>query len=373
MPTEIPIITEMAQLQDFARRLEQHASIAIDLEADSMHHYREQVCLLQFSTPDETLLVDPLQLSGLEPLGKVLADPAIRKLFHAADYDLRCLRRDFKLEVRGLFDTMIASQFCGEEKFGLADLLRKYFSVELDKKFQRADWTIRPLPPGMIHYAAEDTRHLEGLAAILVDRLHELGRIDWVAEECLLMEQVAFEVQAGPRFLRFKGAGKLKPRQLAILELLLEWREGEAERRDLPPFKVFGNQGLLAIALQAPATARALAGLEGVYPRLAERYGRVLLALVEQAQGLSDEQLPHFPRGVRREREPEVEKRLSNLKVWRTRKAADLGLDSGLLINNAVLEELARQQPTRIEQLALLKNWQRGILGEELLAVLSQR
>lgn len=372
MSVEIPIITEMGQLQAFAKRLEQHASIAIDLEADSMHHYREQACLLQFSTPEETLLVDPLKLANLEPLRKVLADPAIRKLFHAADYDLRCLRRDFDLEVRGLFDTMIASQFCGEEKFGLADLLNKYFSVQLDKKFQRADWTIRPLPHDMMNYAAEDTRHLERLAEIMLTNLHSLGREEWVAEECRLLEQVAFDVQNGPKYLRFKGAGKLTPQQLAILDLLLEWREGEAERRDVPPFKVFGNQGLQAIALNAPETTKAMASLEGVYPRLADRYGRQLLRLVEQALALPDHQLPQYPKGVRRVREPEVDKRMAALKQWRTKKAAELQLDAGLLINNALLEELARQQPELPAQLDMLKGWQRQVLGEEILAQLKQ-
>jgi ribonuclease D len=362
----------MEQLQAFAQRLEQHASIAIDLEADSMHHYREQTCLLQFSTPEETLLVDPLRLPNLDPLQIVLADPAIRKLFHAADYDLRCLRRDFKLQVRGLFDTMVASQFCGEEKFGLADLLNKYFSVQLDKKFQRADWTIRPLPHDMMNYAAEDTRHLERLAEIMSANLRQLGREDWVAEECQLLEQVAFDIQEGPRFLRFKGAGKLERRQLAILELLLEWREGEAERRDVPPFKVFGNQGFLAIAQHAPEALQDLARLEGVFPRLVDRYGKQLLRLIAQAQSLPADQLPQFPRGVRRVKEPEVEKRLSNLKLWRTQKAAELKLDAGLLINNALLEELARSQPKELEHLDMLKNWQRKVLGEELLSVLSK-
>jgi len=370
LTADIPIITEMEQLQKFAERLEQHASIAIDLEADSMHHYREQACLLQFSTPEETLLVDPLQLANLEPLRKVLADPEIRKLFHAADYDLRCLRRDFDLEVCGLFDTMIASQFCGEEKFGLADLLSKYFSVRLDKKFQRADWTIRPLPHDMMNYAAEDTRHLERLAEIMLANLQKLGREEWVAEECRLLEQVAFDIQEGPKYLRFKGAGKLAPRQLAVLDLLLEWREGEAERRDVPPFKVFGNQGLLAIALNAPETQKAMASLDGVYPRLADRYGRQLLKLVEQALALPEGRLPQYPRGVRRVREPEVEKRMAALKQWRSHKAAELKLDAGLLINNTLLEELARRQPQQSAELDMLKNWQRRVLGEELLALL---
>jgi len=373
--SQIPILVEPSQLQAFANRLASHRSISVDLEADSMHHYHEQVCLLQVTAGAETVLIDPLKLSDLEPLRQVLADPAIRKLFHAADYDLRCLRRDFGLEVRGLFDTMIASQFCGEEKFGLADLLSKYFAVTLDKKFQRADWTIRPLPEGMIHYAAEDTRHLERLAALLENRLVELGRRDWVAEEYLLLEQVRFEENGGPLFLRFKGAGKLDRRQLAILDRLLVWRDREASRRDVPPFKVFGNQGLREIALQAPQNPQALAGLEGVYPRLAERYGKTLLQLVVEALALPEEQLPSFPRGERLQRDPAVERRLGLLKEWRTRQAAVLQLDAGVMINNALLEQLARAVPKQsrdLDQFSAMKDWQRRVFGEDLLKLLAK-
>jgi len=372
---QIPILVEPGQLQAFAERLAGRESIAVDLEADSMHHYREQVCLLQVTAGDETVLIDPLRLPDLEPLRTVLADPSVRKLFHAADYDLRCLRRDFGLEVRGLFDTMIASQFCGEEKFGLADLLGKYFGVELDKKYQKADWTIRPLPDGMVRYAAEDTRHLQKLAALLGDRLEGLGRTSWVAEECLLLEQVRFEESGGPLYLRFKGAGKLDRRQLAILDRLLVWRDREAARRDVPPFKVFGNQGLREIALHAPQDLRALAGLEGIFPRLVERYGRALMQCVEEARALPEEDLPRYPKGERQQRDPEFERRLAALKTWRTRRSGELQLDPGVMINNALLEQLARTMPERshdLDRLTGMKNWQRRNFGGELLKVLAK-
>ena len=142
---DTPILTDRAAVARFAAELAQETIVAVDLEADSMHSYQEKVCLLQFTTPSRTLLIDPLAVDDLSPLGPVLADPAIRKLFHAADYDIRCLNRDFGFEVRGLFDTMIACQFLGEEKVGLADILGKYFGVVLDKQFQRADWSQRPL------------------------------------------------------------------------------------------------------------------------------------------------------------------------------------------------------------------------------------
>jgi len=371
--SDIAILTEATELQAFAERLALHPIVAIDLEADSMHHYQEQVCLLQVTAGEETLLIDPLKQADLEPLRAVLANPAQRKLFHAADYDLRCLRRDFGLEVDGLFDTMVASQFCGEEKFGLADLLAKYFGVELDKKFQRADWTIRPLPEGMIRYAAEDTRHLEKLAALLETRLVELGRLDWVAEECRLLEQVAFEVHHGPLFLRFKGAGKLDRRQLAVLEGLLAWRDREAQRRDVPPFKVLGNQALQSLATTSPQTLRGMNGLEGLFPRLIDRYGKALLEVIAAGLSVPDAELPVFPRGPRQQRDPDVEQRMKRLKEWRSDKAAALQLDAGIMINNALLEQLARRQPkgtAELEQVPGLKNWQRREFGAEMLECL---
>ena len=209
---ELETLTQNSEIEILAAELAADAVIGVDLEADALHNYQEKVCLLQFTGSKRTVLVDPLAVD-LAPLGPVLADPAIRKIFHAGDFDLRCLRRDFGFVINGLFDTMISAQFCGEEKIGLADLLGKYFDVSLDKKYQKADWSLRPLPPEMANYAAEDTRHLHKLAELLEGKLRELGRYDWVTEECSLLEQVGFAENGGPKFLRFKGAGTLDRRQ----------------------------------------------------------------------------------------------------------------------------------------------------------------
>ncbi len=369
----VPILTETAEIAAFAVELARFDTIAVDLEADSLHCYREKVCLLQFTTPERTALVDPLAVKDLAPLGPVLADPAIRKLFHAADYDIRCLNRDFDFVVNGLFDTMIACQFLGEEKVGLADVLGKYFSVELDKQYQRADWSLRPLPPAMIRYAAEDTAHLFRLAALLEGKLGEKGRLDWVTEEFRILEQGRFAVNEGPLFLRFKGAAVLRPRQLAILEELLQWRDAEARRGDRPLFKVVGNKPLLALAQAPPQSVQGLAAIEGISPRQADRYGKALLAAIAAGLACPDAELPRYPRGERRVRDPEVDARLAKLKAWRQEKAAVLELDPGVLINNALLEELARRFPRRedeLEGVPGLKQWQRRELGGEVLAKL---
>jgi ribonuclease D len=368
-----PILVDDTAVALFVGRLQQEQVIAVDLEADSLHAYREKVCLLQFSTPGETVLVDPLAVPDLSILGPMLADTSIRKIFHAADYDIRCLYRDFGLKINGLFDTMIACQMLGEEKVGLADVLRKYFAVELDKRFQRADWSQRPLSEGMIRYAGEDTRHLHALAEILEQKLVDKGRLDWALEEFALLEQVRHSAQDGPLFLRVKTAGTLDRRQLAVLENLLQWRDAEGRRRDCPVFKVMGTAVLLELARLMPVTTRAMAGIEGLPPRLSQRYGEVFLQAIEGGMNLPAEQLPVYPRGEARMRDPEVDKKMVVLKKWRTAMAADLEMDPGVLINNSLLEDIARNQPrtqSDLEKLPTMKNWQRRELGEGILGVL---
>jgi ribonuclease D len=369
------ILTTTSEVVDFAAELAGHETIAVDLEADSMHNYQEKVCLLQFTTPQQTILIDPLELPDLDSLKSMFANPDQRKIFHAADYDIRSLGRDFDITVRGLFDTMISCQFLGEERFGLADVLKKYFGVELNKRFQRADWSLRPLSADMIRYAAEDTRYLNDLAQLLEYKLCKKGRLKWVKEECQLLEQVRFSAQQGPLFLRFKGAGSLKPRQLAALENMLVWRDDEARRRNTPHYKVLGNKPLLELARLLPEGRNQLEGIDGLPPRLAGRYGGIILQQIEQALELAEEQLPTYPRSVRKEVDPAVEGRFSALKKWRTEIAAELQLDPGVLINNALLEELAQRNPRSLENPAiaeLLKRWQQQVLAEGIITTLQR-
>ncbi len=369
------ILTTATEIADFAVELAEHETIAVDLEADSMHNYQEKVCLLQFTTSEQTILIDPLELSDLEVLKPIFSNPDQRKIFHAADYDIRSLGRDFGISVSGLFDTMISCQFLGEERFGLADVLKKYYGVELNKRFQRADWSLRPLSDDMIRYAAEDTRYLHDLACLLEDKLVEKGRLEWVKEECELLEQVRFSSQQGPLFLRFKGAGSLKPRQLAALENMLEWRDDEARRRNTPHYKVLGNKPLFELARLLPEGRNQLEGIDGLPSRLAGRYGGLLLQQIGQALELAEEQLPIYPRSIRKEVAPAVEDRMKALKKWRAKKAAELQLDPGVLINNALLETLATHNPEDVDELAgleLLKRWQQQVLATGILATLKR-
>ena len=371
--SSVPILTTEQEVTELTLRLMQEESVAIDLEMDALHSYQEKICLAQISSSVETVIIDPIAGADLAPLAPLFASDAIRKIFHAADYDLRSLKRDYGFVVNNLFDTMVSAQLCGEDKIGLADLLQKYFSIELDKKYQRADWSQRPLKAEMVHYAAEDTRHLHRLVAILEKQLQELGRTDWVEEECRILEGVAFAVNSGPLFLRFKGAGRLERHQLAILEELLQWRDQEAARRNRPHFMVIGNKSIQAIAQQAPKTRNALAGCEGINDRLIERYGKNMLACVEKAAAIPEEDWPHFPRTARTQKDPQAERILVKLKKWRLDKAEEFKLDPGVLINNAQLEAVSRIRPTRLKELATIKGlrqWQVSEMGSELVALI---
>ncbi len=368
-------VSDAGGLEELAGALSRERVVAVDLEADSLHHYREKVCLVQVSAGTVDWLVDPLAVRDLSPLAAVLADPAIRKIFHAGDNDLRNLRRDFGLRVSGLFDTMVAAQLVGEEKIGLADLLARHCGVTLDKRFQRADWSLRPLPPGMVDYAVEDTRHLARLATTLEVSLAARGRLDWAAEECRLLEQAPpTAVRSGPLFTRVKGAAGLDPRGLAILEGLLRWREGEAERRDVPPFRVLGNEALLEIARCVPADMGALLKVSELPHRIADRYGRSLLAAVAQGLRVPDDRLIAYPRPERGTRDREAESRLDKLKAWRTIEATRLGIAPGILINNDLLGEIARavpREPADLLHLEAMKAWQRRELGQAILSLLA--
>ena len=367
------MITTNAALEQAVSRMSSEPLLAFDLEADSMHHYREKVCLLQVSTPTETLVIDPLAGLDLSPLAPLLANPAIRKVFHGADYDVRMLHRDFGITVSNLFDTMIACQFLGEPEVGLAAMLRKRFGVELDKRYQQADWTRRPLPPEMIDYAAKDTTLLPELSRQLEGELQAKGRLAWVLEECELLTRVR-KTDRGDEalYLRFKGAARMTPPSLAVLEELLRFREEEAERRDVPPFKILGTETIRELAERKPATAADLTGISGLSSRLAERYGKQLLAVIAKGVKVPAAWQPRYPRERRPERNRAQEQRLKALKCWREQKAKGFGVAGGVLVNNKTLEGIADLGPSSVEELAAgagLKGWQAAAFGKELLEV----
>jgi ribonuclease D len=364
------IVTDAHALRELVKRLAREPILAVDLEADSLHHYQEKVCLIQISTPAESVIIDPLALDDLSPLAPVMADKAIRKVFHGADYDIRSLHRDFGIEVHNLFDTMIACQLLGEKEVGLAAVLFKRFGVELDKRYQKADWSRRPLSGEMIEYAVRDTSLLIELHGQLRDELQAKERLAWVEEESELLTGVrANPREAGPLFLRFKGAARMDQRTLAVLEELLRFRDGVARSLDLPPFKVLGTDTVRLLAEKMPRRAADLEGITGLSPKLCKRYGHDILEATARGNALPNDQLPSFPSPQRFLKDRQKGELLKRLKLWREARAGELGIEAGILVNNSVLEAVADAvfQGMGCEASSIsLKHWQNEAFGNEL-------
>ena len=368
------LITRPEDLAAAAQKLARERRIAVDLEADSMFHFQEKVCLLQIASRTATFVIDPLQVSDLSALKPLMADPKIRKIFHGADYDVRSLYRDFGIEIQNLFDTELGSRFLGLRESGLEAVLRARFHVELDKQFQRKDWSRRPLPSAMIAYAAGDVTHLLPLASQVESELRQAGRLAWVLEECEALSGVRPPTETPVQlFMTFRGAGRLHPRHLAALENLLQLRRQIAVAKDRPLFKVFSNKSLLTLAQAQPATLDAMRQTGALSPKQIEMHGTAVLRALDQARVLASDRLPRYPRQAPPRMPPDVPARVAKIKDWRDAKAQELELDPGLLLNKTLIQSIAANQPASLEMLAAIpdiRRWRCRAFGREILAQL---
>ncbi len=374
-PATIRWVDSAAEFAALLRDLGRPARIAVDTEAASYHRYSDSICLVQISTGSVTAVVDTLRVPELSGLGALLADPEVESVFHDADYDLRLLDRDHGIGVARLFDTRVAAQLLGEPGIGLAALLEKYEGIALDKKFQRADWSKRPLDPGMLEYAAADTHHLLPLRDLMETKLGDLGRLEWAREEFVHSAKVQWGERSGEEaYLKMKGARLLKPRQLAVLRELHQWREGLAQRLDRATFRVMNPEMLLLLAELQPREVEALSGIRGLSPDQVGRRGPDLIDAVARGLAVPEAELPRVERTRRPPPDPAFEGRLDRLKVVRNAAAERLGLQPGVLCPNGTLEGIARREPKTAEELLEvdgLRRWQAGVLGAELVAALT--
>jgi ribonuclease D len=370
------IIDTLPDLEALAVELEREPLLGIDLEADSMYHFQEKVCLIQLATARRNVIIDTIAVRDLAALQPVFRNTEIRKVFHGADYDVRSLYRDFEIRINALFDTQLACRFLGFKETGLEAVLKNTFGVSVDKKFQRKDWSQRPLPAGMLAYAASDVRYLLPLAERLEAELAAKDRLAWVKEECRLLSKVRpSAADEGPLFLTCKGAGRLDPRGLAVLENLLMLRRQLACRKDRPPFKVFNPETLLALAAARPETREDLEQARILSATQMERHGREVLAAIQNAMELPASQLPRYPRRKSRTIPAAVSNRIQALRSWRESQARRLKIDPSLICSKATIGALAERRPLKLEDLADidgLKQWQRKAFGKEILAALQR-
>ena len=350
-----------------------HPVVAVDTESNSLHAYRERVCLIQFSTPAADYIVDPIKLRDLNSLAPFFANPDQQKVFHAAEYDLICLRRDYGFAVTNIFDTMNAARTLGWPQVGLAAILDTHFGVTLNKKYQRADWKRRPLMPEQLDYARLDTHYLVALRDRQLQALTESGHWPEAQEE---FERIALprgdsdSADSAPAFWRVKGARDLTPPQAAILQALFAYREQQAERLDCPPFRVMGEAALLELARRAPRQTEDLQGLPGMTPDQTRRHAHGVLDAIQQ--GL------HSPAPVapRTDREADdVQDRYDRLHTWRKDRARARGVESDVILPRTALWDLARRQPRTPGELAHIADfgpWRREAYGEEILRLLAR-
>ncbi len=366
-------IRTTAELSELAGSLRGRRALALDTESDSLHHHREKVCLVQIGVEEGGWLVDPLAARDLSPLAPLLADPNVVKVLHGADYDVTTLKRDFAFTFANVFDTMIASRVLGRPEIGLQALLRTEFGIALVKDSQKDDWSRRPLTPTQEAYALADVAHLIPLHDRLVAALGEVGRLEWVREECAAVAALepARRGRDADAWQRIKGARRLSRRQQGVLQAVFAWREAMADRTDVPAFKIVSSETLLDLAERHPATLEELRAVKGLSPRV-QREAGALLDAITRAWAAPEDALPRVAAPPRPVVSEATRRRIDALRTWRTAEAKKLALDVSVVLPQRLLErvaEVAPRTPSDLESVEGLRRWRRDTFGEALVRV----
>lgn len=364
------LITRPQALRELVDQVIQEPIVAVDTESNSLYAYQEQVCLIQFSTTHADFLVDPLALVDLSPLSALFSNPEIEKVFHAAEYDLLTLKRDFGYTFKNLFDTMLAARILGWKEIGLGPILRDQFGIRLNKRYQRANWGKRPLPPDMLDYARLDTRFLIPLRDRLQSELRARGRWALAMED---FDRLPYVNGRDPGDLmeacwKVSGSHDLTPQQAAVLQELCLYRDEVAREMDRPLFKVMHDRSLLAIAKATPESLKELRRLPGMTNKQIRMHGQALLRAVQH--GLRAE--PKYPPSSSRPEDGYLD-RVDALRYWRKKMAKKMGVNSDVVLPRDLLYSIASRNPrTERDLQAILQQvpWRRQRFGDQILEVL---
>jgi len=345
--------------------------LALDTESDSLYRYFFKVGLIQISTPSTDYLVDPLRLPDLAPLGDIMADPTVEKVFHAAENDILMLKRDFSFRFANVFDTMLAARILGWKEVSLAALLAQRFGVTLDKRAQLTDWGHRPLDAAQLSYARLDSHYLLALRDLLIAELRQRRRWREAQDAFTGLPQITYvEKPFDPEgFWRIKGARDLRGNELAILRQLYLWRDEQARKLDRPPFKVLGDNKLVEMSRTQPVRLAELP----LSARQIELFGRSILAAIAAGRGDPTPPPPARQSNGNGRPTPEALARFDQLRAWRVRRATDRAVDADLILNNHALMTIARAAPATLEALAALDvmgAWKLEEYGPDVLRVL---
>ncbi len=363
----LPILVQsegpLARLLD---DLNHQRRIAVDTESNSLHAYRERVCLIQFSTPKTDYILDPFAFDDLGSLGPIFSSPRIEKIFHASEYDLICLRRDYGFGFSNLFDTMQAGRILGRKQAGLDRLLADKLGVQVNKRFQKADWGARPLTRDLLLYARLDTHYLLPLRDLLKAELRAKGLWELAQEDFRMAcnsNGLKPKVEL-PSWSRYSARRDLTPRDLTVLGELLACREQIAARLDRPPFKVFDDDRLIMISKAKPRTLDELSQT-GLSSKQVQYWGQLML----EAIGRGVESQLVKPRPSPRPDDAYL-KRLDKLKAWRKKVAADMEVESDVVLPRPLLLALAECGPQDLKSVMQGFPWRWRHFGTQLLKVL---
>ncbi len=364
-------IESEAELENICGNLLKENVIGVDLEADSLHCFEERICLIQIAAEKEVFLIDPFEFKDLSCFLEILENSSIIKVFHGADFDIRSLDRDYHIRVKNLFDTEIACRFLGIKERGLQALLKRNFNIDADKKYQRANWSKRPFQPEMIRYAAMDVEYLIRLYKVIRQKLVERQRLSWAEEEFDIQVKVRYEnYNTLPLFRRFKGAGKMDSRTLAVLENLLQVRMRIAKQKNKPLFKIMSNASLISLSENKPETIDQILKMKALSRKQVNMYGSLCLEAVVKAMTLESEKLPVYPKTKRAARDRRVESRMARLKTVREKLSSFMEIEPGFLLSNALINAIALKKPENFDQLLNIKNirrWQVENIGDQIL------
>jgi ribonuclease D len=366
-PLSPPVwVATQSDLNALVNDLAKQPSVAVDTESNSLHAYHEQVCLIQFSTPETDYLVDPLALDDISALGKIFASSEIEKIFHAAEYDLICLKRDFNFSVTNIFDTRWAVRVLGYARDGLDGLLKEKFGIQVNKKYQKADWGKRPLSAEQINYARLDTHYLLAIKDMLEGELKQKGLLQLAREDFERASDVEIPTAKPVLWKRMANNHGFSSRELTILKELYEVRERIADELNRPPFKVMGDRQLFDIARLTPQHLDELYGL-GLSSRQVERWGKAILQAVEKGEAapLAKPQQPERP-------DDAFLSRLDSLKNWRKNTARQMGVESDVVLPRQLMELIADRAPRSMNELSDLlagSPWRMDRFGPQILNV----
>ena len=355
--------------EDFVKlihELNDQARVAVDTESNSLHAYRERVCLIQFSTSEQDYIVDPLALEDLSPLGPIFKNPHIQKIFHASEYDIICLSRDYGFTFSNLFDTMQAGRILGRKQAGLDRLLEDKFAIKVNKRFQKADWAVRPLSRELLLYARLDTHYLIPLSDLLKAELEEKGLWQLAQEDFILASSPNNQKPKvnSPAWMRFNARHDLTPRDLTVLNELLNCRDQIASKLDRPPFKVLDDDSLVTIAKARPSTMEELAET-GLTSKQMQYWG----ATLHEAVGRGVDR-PLVKRVAVKRPDDEFLKRLDKLKSWRKKVALEMDVESDVVLPRSLVQALAEGGPQAMRSIMGCSPWRMERFGAQILDVL---